>query len=176
VDAWCEIGPGANNARQTLPTGLGGREAQIKGWHDEQRLVEMTREGRYLPTIRAKITPAPGIDGIRLADFQTWRHMATITLPADPPTSSKYWRWGLRRGNNRLMLRQVGAGWEVLLQPPALAGGARPRPTPWLFVGERHMHFDAAVPPTARFRWTFGDDGAWVPCGQGCCKVEGIEG
>jgi hypothetical protein len=38
----------------------------------------------------------------------------------------------------------------------------------------RHEHFDEGVPASARFRFTNGDPGVWIPCGQACCEAEGM--
>ena len=182
LDAWCEIGPGAENTVATLtnrlPSGMKDRRAdRIAGWHDEQVLTDRLPPGRFVPAIRAKISPWPKIERYTLADFVVWKRVATITLDGDPEPGSKYFKWGLRGGDefkgNILEMMRTGSAWRVrvIAQPNS---GELP-PTEWTFV-ERHPHLDAAVPATVRFRWTVADDGIWVPCGQGCCKAEGPQG
>ena len=169
VDAWCEIGPNAKDARPTEE--LGGPKLRIKGWHDEQLLAESDGSGGLKPSTRATIVPHDAIDELQLSDFAEWVEIADIRLKQDPPTTSKYYKWGLRKGKNVLELRMVGTTFEA--QVTSWAGGVRVT-RPWEFIEPRHPHEDAAVPGTARFRWTIADEGIWVPCGQGCCKVEGI--
>lgn len=167
ADGWCDIGPRAQTAKAPMAPG-NGRERGIKGWHDEQVLTMLDANNKYVPAVRAMLTPEPNIHLIPMQAFNTWQRMATITLQ-DPPLG-KYEKWGLAVGDNVLRLKHLGGtNWAAELLP---AGSTQW--VPMTFV-ERHEHVDAAVPGTARFRWTEGDDGIWVPCGQGCCKVEGIE-
>lgn len=172
VDGWCMIGLDAGNARPPM-SGPGGREGMINGWHDEQVLTIRTAPGDFQGVFRAKLTPRPHLERVTLDTLQNWTHMATITL-VGPPAGPKYSTWGMRRGNNRMELRldPSNSQWHARMIAPAF--GTSPEDTTDLrFVG-RHQHFDVAVPATARFRWTLADDGIWVPCDLGCCKVEGV--
>lgn len=166
VDGWCDIGPRAQTAKPPMAGGT-AREHTIKGWHDEQMLSMIDASSKFVPAVRAQITPEPNIHQIPIAAFNTWQQMAVITLK-DPPVG-KYADWGLAVGDNMIRLRRPASGiWEADLLPENST-----QRLPLKFVA-RHEHVDAAVPGTARFRWTSGDEGVWVPCGQGCCKVEGI--
>jgi hypothetical protein len=167
LDAWCELGPMPGFVPDTPTTNISGPLGQIKGWHDEQDLAEYVG-GRWVPRVHAAIVPAPKVDTLKPADFEKGPiPVATVVLSADPRHDSKYYRWGLRKGRNRVVLSHVGGTWSAKLLP---GNGSAPRP--WDFVRQM-MHMDAVVPGTARFRWTKSDDGVWVPCGQSCCEVEG---
>lgn len=169
LDAWCEIGPDASNATATPE--YGGPQVRIKGWHDEQVLSERQPNGSFTRSVSAKVIPRPDIDRLTLADFADWVDVAVIKLTQNPPQDSKYYKWGLRRGDNTLALRLTGSDWEAQVTVRVQGQSVTRR---WMFPEPRHEHRDAAVPGTARFRWTVADEGVWVPCGQGCCKVEGI--
>ena len=176
LDGWCEIGP-LNFEDRPLANHVGSREGQIRGWHDEQRLAVLGKDllGRNVlrASIRASIVPVPGIDAFSVGQFENgWIHVATIVVSDSVPPNSKYDRWGLRQGRNELYFQKVKGDtvWHAALQPPGAGPTSR---VGWRFV-RRHPHFDAAVPGTARFRWTVLDEGVWVPCGQGCCQAAGL--
>ncbi len=174
LNAWCEMGAGTFDLRPPLPVTFGdySPRATIKGWHDEQILSirRLTPVPRFVPTsppLRAALVPREGVEALSPADFSAgWQRVAELYLETAPPTGSKYASWGLQRGKNSIDLRQFAWGWTVRMTPPA--PGA---PRVWRVVA-RDVHLDAGIPGTARFRWTTGDDGMWVPCGQSCCHVE----
>lgn len=172
VDGWCMIGLDAGHVRPPM-SGPGGREGMINGWHDEQVLTIRTAPGDFQGVFRAKLTPRAHLERVTLDTLRNWTHMATMTL-VGPPVGEKYSTWGMRRGDNRMELRlnPGNSQWEARMIAPAF--GSTPEDTTALRFVERHEHFDVAVPATARFRWTLADDGIWVPCDLGCCKVEGI--
>lgn len=170
LDTWCEIGPGSSDAR---PAQGSDREEKVKGWHDDQALSVWSPPGHYRRVMRAKVTPRRNVDQLTLADFADWQEVAIIRLDTAPPAGSKYEKWGLMKGKNTLELKLTGATWSAQVTSRRENGNFVTRE--WVFAEPRHPHVDAAVPGTARFRWTVGDEGVWVPCGQGCCKVEGIE-
>ena len=172
ADGWCDIGPDAALVRAAMAGGPPGRESILKGWHDEQVLTVRSGQGDFTGVLRAKITPMRNLERVNLEVLRSWTSMATITV-ASVPTTGKYSTWGMRPGDNVLQLRidpVTGAGSARMISPAMAA--AAPDTTELLFVG-RHEHFDVGIPGTARFRWTLADDGVWVPCDQGCCKVEG---
>ena len=111
-----------------------------------------------------------GIDEYR----NVWRRAATVVLDTDP-TGTKYaTRWGMRRGINiiELAYAEVSTGsWQWIARvTPAPTGGMRPPSKPLLVTQESHP--DVVVPGTARFRWRGMDEGVWVPCDQGCCRLD----
>ena len=173
LNGWCEAGPsGAVSPSRDPSNTVAGREGKVKGWHDEQRLADRVG-GKFVPTFRASVVPDPRVGTYTVSDFTGgWKQVAIIELPdGDPPAGSKYRNWGLKRGQNRLEIRNSAAGgWEARLWPAGAttAAGAKT----WYII-DRMPHYDAAVPATARWRWTILDDGVWVPCGQACCQAEG---
>jgi hypothetical protein len=165
LDAWCEIGPPGFRAKPPSKA-IAGREGNIKGWHDEQRLAAFDATGKLRPRLRASVIPEPHIDTLRVDHFAAgWVHVATIWF-SDDPVGTKYATWGLRVGRNTLELRAVGGVWEARVTPSTDTA------TVWTNV-YRHPHLDMAVPGTARFRWRNNDEGIWVPCGAACCRSDG---
>ena len=169
LDAWCEVAPSSAVAYRPPGTTVPGREGKIKGWHDEQILTEQVGGVLKPSSVRAALIPVHGLDNLTEADFQSdWQDVATIEIKAaNPPLGSKYYRWGLRKGKNRLQVRSVPGKWVARLFP---ADGSPA--VDWNII-DREPHFDAAVPGTARWRMSILDDGAWVPCGTACCQAEG---
>ena len=158
---WCEFGPNDGWTTGPYPPGT-VREARIRGWHDAQWLTRL--EGGVLrPDLYAAVIPVPDIASHPQTYYTTARLVARVILAADPHPNSKYHRWGLRRGTNPVYLGRVGNEWLVHFGP---AGVGR-----WLRA-KRMPHRDAGVPPTARWRYSSGDDTIWVPCGQACCRAE----
>lgn len=151
------------------------KQKTIKGWHDEQELSEQTSSGVWRSTgVVASIVPDERIVERDSVDFHdTWIPTSVIELDVAP--TGKYAAWGLKRGSNYLHLQFDVAQdrWRVGLfasrvQRPGTTAPLRE----WSFR-ERMIHRDAAVPPTARFRFTQRDDGVWFPCGNACCKADG---
>lgn len=171
LDAYCEIGTTPQAVRR--PTGLPSnprRERVIKAWHDEQLLAVRGTDNIWRPsTVRATIVPEPNIDRYDAADFnQQWRHMADVLIHGSL-SQGKYYDWGLREGANEVWLRYDGVRWQAQIRAPGASQGAW---RIWTNV-KRTVHENAAVPGTARFRWTVADDGIWVPCGNACCQADG---
>jgi hypothetical protein len=176
LNAWCEIGAGSFDVLPPLPNAFGdvSTRASIKGWHDEQVLSvrDPAQNRRFVPTttptLTAALVPRDGVELLAPADFNTrWQEVAYLYLDNDPVPGSKYARWGLKRGKNTLTLRNFAGKWAVMMTPPSPGGTVI-----WRLTAQ-DIHLDAGIPGTARFRWTVGDDGVWVPCGQSCCHVEG---
>jgi hypothetical protein len=185
--AFCEVGP-ANPASVRAPWGLSRpdhnkaewdvpaflpvsqaerRTRVIKGWHDEQYLSVRFNDRWIRLNLRATLTPVPALDTLDASDFlNTWTRVATLTLQDNVQATSKYGKWGLTSGANEIWMQVAGNVWSVQIR----RGGTVVKT--WIHVG-RMLHFDAAVPPTARFRWTLMDDGIWVPCGNACCNSDG---
>lgn len=171
-DAWCDIGPRQPDGRPAFTpratiAGQTSRPALIPGWHDEQILAYKDAAGILRPSgLRATLIPEMDLDQKSEASFQgTWVLVAKIHIEGDP-AGGKYATWGLRTGWNHFWLRKDAAKWRAQVTD---ANGNFAKE--WRHV-DRHLHHDAAVPGTARFRWTSYDDGIWVPCGQACCRSD----
>ena len=163
LDGWCQIG--AVGAEPAFPdANAGSREDKVKGWQDTQWLT-VEENGVLKRVARARVTPKKRLDQVTEAQLVNWTPVATIHL-LDDPTGTKYEKWGLLRGRNVLEIRGSGALWEARV----VHGGKEYR---WATV-TRHEHFDEGVPASARFRFTNGDPGVWIPCGQACCEAEGM--
>lgn len=174
LNAWCEVGPGGLTPA-SLATGT-ARYERINGWHDEQRLAERTAAGGLRPSVRATLYPDQLTGQLAMNQFTTWRRVARMQIHDPVLSGTKYYRWGLRQGWNRMeaMLTAQGA-WLVRVTPvangsaSAQASGAA---MIWTHV-RRHVHHDVPVPGIVRFRFTVLDDGIWFPCGNACCLSDG---
>lgn len=183
--AFCEVGSGLTPAKQRrskvhpnpVPPGT-PRQKIIKGWHDEQQLAERAGGMWRGSGIWASIIPDTGISNYDSVMFENvWVPAARIVIHNPLPATHKYYAWGLRRGDNFVGVQfDVAANqWLMGIFPnqfDAPMPGARVPRKRWRVV-DRMLHRDAAVPATARFRFTLADDGVWVPCGNACCKSDG---
>ena len=191
LNAFCEVGTTPARRREPgsklNPVPLGTPvQALVKGWQDEQELAEQVVDAAGVPFwrgsgVRASIVPADNIANHDRAAFSAhadrWFGMAVITIAGPLLPSNKYYGWGLRQGRNYVGMRYASATDTLVVgifnaklpDPPS----ASPSPRKVWKVRERMMHWDVAVPPTARFRFTVGDDGIWIPCGNACCRSDG---
>jgi hypothetical protein len=163
----CEFGPSSGAWTPTPAPTTGTREERIKGWYDEQWLDEKElATGILRPTVRARLIPRPNLDDLSDQVFTTgWVRVATVDVRPPLPTTSKYFKLGLREGRNKYYLRKSGTTWTARIVPES-GGSAGPdlHVTPML-------HVDAAVPGTVRWRWTRADAGMWSACGEKCCRL-----
>jgi len=165
IKAWCNYGPPTGFTSRPPGGGDTGREDRVRGWHDEQRLEE-PGAGGVRPGPRAVVIPMPNVNNHPESDFDRgWVKVARIVIVDPLPATSKYYKAGLRTGRNLLELRRVGS----VYQAQVTAGGGAPQRLPYV---DPQMHYDAAVPATARWRHTTYDDGVWVPCGPKCCRAQ----
>jgi hypothetical protein len=171
VRGWCEIGPSAFLSKAALipVTVASARETRVKGWHDEQQLAVDAGGGVMLPGPYATVRPVRNLEGRSAASFRSqWVRVATIHFSTAPTAGTTYANWGLRAGSNHLDLILFEGRWVGRI---VRADGSIRY---WPHV-QRHVHHDAPVPGTARFRWTAADEGVWVLCGQACCLVDGAQ-
>ncbi len=178
LDGWCEVGPAIGFVPRAGGSGI-GKKGNIKGWYDEQMLAYQDATGVLRPAVRAVLEPVDTLEKMSMAKLSTtvdatnpnvgWVQMATIILgESDPPTSTKYWKWGLRRGENILYLRNTTTGWQMSIKH---RGGH----TRWIWQDVKlEQHFDVPVPGTARWRFASYDPfGVWFRCGDYCCSGSG---
>lgn len=184
VDAWC-IALGLQADTLKLPH-KGRKPTQraweTHGWHDVQRLAVM-HNGQVVPgRHQASIIPHPDLGQYTIRqNFDTgWVHSATVVIDFEPvgryakygrppsPDEKKY--WGFLKGDNEIYLRTTTdsvtypSGWRAQVRHK----NAEPYE---LLVIERHEHKPKRIPGTARFRWIEDDDGDWIRCEDGCCKI-----
>jgi hypothetical protein len=166
LKGWCDIGP--QNFQPVLMQNYPGpntKERKIKGWSDTQRLALLTSTN-LVAGPPAILTPEPNLDQIPEAKFASgWIRVAEVNFPAGP--GSKYASWGFSSGANQVAIQKFPNGsWRFQITN---ANGQRRE---WKNV-HRHLHRDAPVPGTVRWRFTAADDGIWVPCGSACCRSDG---
>ncbi len=183
LNSFCEIGVAAEKSVRTPgklhrphpdsakwdPIIGGDRKQIIKGWHDEQHLaMKGTDQIWRASEVKALMRPDPVAAEYDSADFEgQWKSVGTIEIFDDVPLTSKYFKWGLGKGENVVQLRHdpPPTSWHVRVLPPKGAPVF-----PWHYV-LRTVHYDMTVPAIVRFRWTAEDDGVWAPCGNACCKA-----
>lgn len=184
-DYWCMVMPLQASVVDIPHRGNRPNERtwETYGWHDVQRLAVLNAAGRPVPgRVKASIVPAPRLGAFKIADFDTgWVHVAEVAIhgPLNGP-NAKYGRpasttdrgyWGFVQGDsNFIYLRTTTdsttypSGWMAEVRHPKQ--GAFP-----LLVVRRHDHTGHKIPGTARFRWIDHDDGNWIRCDDGCCKI-----
>ena len=164
LSAWCNFGPIGGFTVLASSAGNSGREDRIMGWHDEQRLAEGSGTALTVGP-RAVVIPSRNVNLHPETDFVgNWLQVARVRFVDPLPPTSKYYQAGFRQGMNRFFLQKFASGWKAQITNAAGTFSV-PNVMP-------HFHNGAAVPGTARWRYTAVDDGMWVPCGQKCCRAQ----
>lgn len=179
LTGWCAVGPAdATGGPGFTPRRFAdaipelnalGVSATIPGWHDEQRLAQYVNGVAVPGGPRATLIPATTT--ILPDVLPSQRRLIGYVYLHDQTAGTRYHAWGLRPGMNELYLARSATG-DYQTFARSLGVGAPATPPMWTNV-IRHPHVDAALVSTARFRWISTDDGFWVACGQGCCKMDG---
>jgi hypothetical protein len=169
-NAVCGILPaGVKKASQIHPP-TGNPQTDVDLWYDEQ-WVSVVRGNKWVRKHRASAVPVPGLGSITDPDkFQNGLRVARIYFKGQPDQNDpedKYAQVGFVHGWNDLWIRGTAAQttpWEYRI-------GANGK---WkASVTPRHVSGGAPIPPpTARWRWSAGDEDLWVRCAQGCCDVD----
>lgn len=182
---WCRVGlPGFGPAQRTFCSWAGvtctRKEERIPSYYDEQQWDELDSSGRWvMRDLRVAIVPQPDNNRFASADFGTRRYLADLYLRDAPGATSILYRKGVRQGKNKVELERVtdpATGRPMLqyvITPDPLPAGLTVLPFR-VIGGGPHRHFDVAIPPTNRFRYTMLDPGIWGPCGQACCPTDGM--
>lgn len=177
LNAWCEFGPmqmivagaGADIPEPWKPQPpfemLGRKEGRIKGWYDEQWL-SLKIGGKLRPGIRAAVFPAKDLQTTADSSFYLKKvRVGSVYLYAKPPATSRYYRWGMRKGWNAVFIWWWGGEqWRMHFES---INEHFNNPT-WIAV-TRMTHQDAVPPGSARFRSTSPDE-LWFECGVACCR------
>jgi hypothetical protein len=182
---WCMVLP-PNTRPDPLPhNGAVPKELRwvVRGWHDAQHLSVVDRPDeriKYSSENPATVAPGEGaaIDG--LENFEgRWVHAATVHF-RNNPTHQKYTGgWKFHAGMNEVYIQKERGSnrWAGRVKLRDGWCGAF-----WWLMGDRcykDLSVDRAdhnkpdIPATARFRWDEHDEGVWVRCDDGCCKVSG---
>jgi hypothetical protein len=155
----------------------GRKEELIPAYHDEQDWDELRTDGRWAAqSLRVAVVPQPDNNMFASSDYTTRRHVGDLYLSGNLPTTHILYRKGVRLGKNKVELEiatdQAGNRfWQYIITPASSSGVTL---EPFRVPGGPHRHFDAAIPPTMRFRYTMLDSGIWGPCGQACCPTDGM--
>lgn len=178
--AYCEIGVGPGvGKRPTWMPHAGGtppREKKVKGWHDEQRIAvrDAVTDTWHMSAVQASIVPVTSAADLDSSDFHgRWQPVAKVHL-GGLTASDKLFKWGMQNRWNLIEVSYDGSNWQMavtkMVNENTPVGTRRVWPQNRT---KRMIHYDAGVPPTARFRFTGIDDGLWVPCGNACCRSDG---
>lgn len=178
--AWCLVLP-VHEEVDTIPLPHRNlhpkkRTWEVHGWHDVQTLAVLNPAGNPVPgNRRASIIPDTALYRRTMEhDFsQGWVRSAVVHFRGTP--GGKYGRrpagdtmnpyWNFVRGENEIYLKMDSSkpsGWAAEVRNSA--------GTFEIVVVHRHPH-SKPVPGTARFRWMDQDEGGWIRCEDGCCKV-----
>lgn len=163
LTGWCEIGPDASGWTLASSPTASPNVRSTRGWFDEQWLAQRLPTGALQPLVFAAVFPSLDVAQHPVTDYSAPVFAGVVVLYANPPASSKYYRWGLRFGENQIYVQNVSGSWTMRI------GSAG---TAIQMHAHRMPHMDAGVPGTARWRYDSADDGMWVPCGQACCRVD----
>jgi hypothetical protein len=176
-DYWCMFMPMTNHDSMPLAhRNLHPRRRswEVHGWHDVQRLAERRGTGLVPGNLRSSIIADSLLGEYDMRTFATWTHVATVHFRGNP-AGTKYGRrpsgstgafWNFVNGENEIFLR-VDAS-----KPKGWAAEVRNRQGTFeLVIVDRDDHTGKHIPGTARWHWDPQDEGAWVRCDDGCCKI-----
>jgi hypothetical protein len=180
---WCMILPTTAQS-DTLPLPHGSdhgssQEWHVRGWHDLQHLAASSATGT--PAVpsdnHAIIVPVANLasitDAMYLLDYQKAATVRFFNGPSGKYTS----RWHFRHGeNNEIWLRHVsGPNWtgQVRTWKFEIAGYRffENRYSVNVTQATHNLAPGTHLPGTARWMWLVDDEGAWIECDDGCCKV-----
>ncbi len=173
----------------TSPFLSGKRAGRVQLWHDDQMLA--TGSGTNLmPTLRATITPARNApvtnDETLQGGKRKWLPVAWLWIGGNPsgtkygeaPTATSKPYWGMHGELNLLELTYDPSvldpvdRWQGQITQLLPDGTTDISKTPRRVSVKYDNHGFAGIPSTARFRWKDTDEGVWIPCDQGCCRVD----
>ena len=168
AEGWCMVLP-ANADSSRLPhagVNVDRREWAMHGWHDVQRVALVDHNRRPVPSsIRGSVVPVRGLRDINRPEFTAgYQQVATVVFHDDIRGTKYADRYHFVRGRNHVFLKRDTSsptGWRAQVRN---ISGTFELPV------SQHLH-GRAVPGTARFRWIDTDEGLWVRCEDGCCKV-----
>jgi hypothetical protein len=193
---WCEIGHSTISAP---PSGvIGGTQATIKAWHDEQQLWKKDATGKLVASgIRSSIIPVNNIDDQDASDYETpdANHYIPVAQVFFPPgvdqttlntagygtttPTGKTHAWNFHPGINYVGLRHLaeGSGKCVVVKDKETCWRAAIVEVTGAFVSSlrvsgMQVHEGVPQPGSARWFWTPADEVVWIPCSEGCCTVE----
>jgi hypothetical protein len=181
-EAWCMIMPNGAQAAATPHEGMmtDGRQWVVRGWHDAQHLAVQTARGTIALSqeIVGTAAPGPGASFDEESAFENgFVHASTIHFRKAPNHTKYKDSWKFREGVNEIF---------IVKQPNTDEWAGRIYTSGWLcslFKGSsgcyrdlhvaKDPHHGVTIPATSRFRWDERDEGVWVRCADGCCKVSG---
>ncbi|MGH7582562.1 MAG: hypothetical protein ACREL5_05000 [Gemmatimonadales bacterium] len=201
-EQWCEIGKLKQESPKYDDAGMiphHRRKLQIKGWYDEEVLAvnDATGKGLVPGPVVGTIVPAPGLEDLTMADYDTgFTTAARVYLNNDLPAYQKKFGFlktkspGNRHLFNAIAMCHVGTSnkcdipdgmapkncdisggeWYARVQPVGTA------PARYLCVTRRTHQLPELLKRIAgvvRWRWKISDQNAWIACPAGCCEVVG---
>jgi hypothetical protein len=183
ADRWCILTPEGSDTLPDIHRGLHPEKRgwAKRGWGDGQHLaVNLSSADQPLQVgaFEASVVPGPATEFNDSTQFEldTWYHAATAYFRAAPTADEYKNDWAFRAGENEIQIRRRGP-------PNVWEGRIRKRGgflwycnvfNCWHSLSvERKRHTGVVIPPSARFLWRPIDEGVWVRCADGCCKVSG---
>ena len=172
ADRWCILGPSQADTNTVAHHGKnqGKRSWAVHGWSDAQRLAVMnsaTGQLQYGP--EASIIAGPGAALVGLAKFDTLVHAATVWFRGNPGQTEYKTKWGFNMNENQIWIKKTTTGFTGEVRSiGGSCGGGQNCTTPVTVIRFPHGQYPPAV---ARWMWNPNDEGAWVRCDDGCCKI-----
>ena len=174
-ERWCILRPQGSDTVHTPHQGQHptDRRWAVHGWSDSQHLGMMVGSPPHVVRgpIDASVIPGPAADYTAENQFDgVYHHAATVYFDVAPTASEYVNDWGFKKGENQIVIKRNADGTytgKVLSTGPQCPTGFCEK-TVNVF---RTDHANVQPPATARFLWEPNDEGAWVRCADGCCKV-----
>lgn len=202
---WCEIGKGpfspssAYDAGQTTPKKQ-RRVLEVKGWYDEEALAVKGASGTLVPSgVVGTLVADPDLDDLHVADFATWKRVATVALSGPLPSYENKLNLQVAPVNSRTVNTiELCKGDPTQCRIPSgvnvdLTACKTAPDHPWqvdnywyarITSSQTHRqqyrcvlrreHPGLAIPGIVRWRWKEDDQVGWIKCDAGCCEVTGI--
>lgn len=178
---WCMLLPQTGDSTVLPHKGHrpGKKKWEVHGWHDVQHLMVLdpANKPRISPHL-ASVVPDSALDNFTIEDnFDSgYVHVATVRFKAKPKGTYET-KWGFRKGDNEVFLKyDASIGWTGQVRNYWMIFGVVVYTWTHDMVIRRHPHATSPAtsnpPGAARFLWDDAlDEGLWVRCDAGCCKV-----
>ena len=177
-DRWCVLGPSNTNIRPILQAANHPNEKKwvVRGWGDMQHLGVFVSPNTPLQlsgNLEAAIIPGPATEFTSAAQFEpSFAHAATVYISGNPEGTKYDTGWGFKTGTNEIQI-QKAAGQDSWTGQVVSHGQGCPSTGCLKTVRVVKENHGTNPPGIVRFRWDEADEGVWVRCADGCCKVSG---
>lgn len=172
--AWCEIGSANFTGTQLIQTA-----EDVPGWGDEQLLAVVDQaDGLVVSEILGRVLKAADTDKIGNAPMNPGRNYAgaRVELASRTDAPVPEYQQGFYKARFGLSMG-VPTTWELSKRPVHPDG---PDFIQFRAVGRQRYSLVRQYPNhprgvnVVRWSWSDDDEGTWLPCETGCCKLVGL--